>query len=110
MGYSLDQRNSGRGRGRFYREQGSKSQHYSKTNRNTLADNLFNIGTVKSSSEYTSIKDYIINYVRNTYDCGDNIATALERLEEYNFENDKPLRIQPAEGETFTTKEEEDNN
>ena len=60
------------------------------SNKNSLADHIFNIGTVKASSEFASTKDFIINHVRNTFDCGDDIATAMERLEEYNFENERP--------------------
>ena len=97
----------GRGRGRF--NKGNSGRGQPKANRNSLSDHMFNIGTVRSSSDFTSTKEFIINYIKNTFEYGDDIAYALERQEEYDFESQRPLRIQPGEGESFTTQQIEDN-
>ena len=71
----------GRGRGRSNRSSSQKSLQAAKlaAARKTLADHVHSIGSAKQASNCTVITQFIINHVRKTFECGDDIGDALEK-------------------------------
>lgn len=56
----------------------------------TLADHVYYIGSARQASDYITITNFLINYIRNTYERGDDIAIALEEGEDKSFDNLRP--------------------
>ena len=77
----------GRGRGK-----GSSSGE-SKPRQKTLADYQFYIGSAKQASDYVNTAKFIINHIRMTYQHGDDVATALENKQEFDFTSLKPTLV-----------------
>jgi len=90
-------RGGGRGRGNS-RYSNNRSKQSSKTQlpkeRKSLADYRFTIGTATQQSDFPTVAEYLINYIRKTYVHGDHIAIALEQRKEYEFE--EPEFVPPA--------------
>ena len=79
----------GRGRGRNNSSHSSKSgssQKSGTTGRKTLADHVYSIGSAKQASDYSVITQFIINYIRKTFDNGSDIGDALEKRADITFE------------------------
>ena len=55
--------------------------------RKVLADYEFNIG----STDFTIVKEFIVNHIRKTYEYGDDIAKALETKKEMDFDSIMPV-------------------
>ena len=85
-------RNSGRGRGSRSGGDRKKSSNSSSTTtkKKSMSDYVYYIGSARQASDYVTVTNYIINYIRRTYDKGNDIATALEKLEEVDFTSREP--------------------
>jgi hypothetical protein len=92
---------SGRGRGRDNyggrrsrgrvnaRTKGSNSGNKN-PGRKSIQDYVYYIGSAKQASDFVVITKYLINHIRKTYRCGDDIGTALEEREPINFSTMMP--------------------
>ena len=49
------------------------------------------MGSAKQASDYVTVMSYLINYIRRTYTKGEDIANALEMLEEIDFQPLAPV-------------------
>ena len=84
----------GRGFGRGHRgsNQGGRgghrsNGHSSRKNNNTtkpktrLEDHIYHVGSAQQASDYVTNTNFIVNYIKKTYDMGGDIGQALEKLE-----------------------------
>ena len=78
---------SGRGRGGWYRRTRSQQKTESKK---TLQDYMYYIGSPKQASNYTTVTKFLINYIRKTYNNGNDITNALEDGKTVNTELWRP--------------------
>ena len=90
---------SGRGRGRsggrsFYRKGSKGPRSFKQTGKdpvkNDLSDYVYHIGTAKQASDFVVVTKYLINYIKKTYSCGEDISDALELRIEVDFESKRP--------------------
>ena len=51
----------------------------------TINDHVFYLGSSQAASDYQRTQEYLINHTCKTYTKGDDIATALEDLKEFNY-------------------------
>ena len=50
------------------------------------------VGRQQQSTSYSTVKDYIIQYIQRTYDNGEDVCKALKSLTEVDFDEIKPTR------------------
>ena len=55
-----------------------------------ITDYVYYVGSAKQASDYEITTEYIINYIKKTYDYGIDIGKALESLTETSFDSMKP--------------------
>ena len=67
-----------------------KSGHDKKTNKKSLSDFNYHLGSSAQASNYKITTDYIINYIKKTYDNSKDIAHALTTLQPVNTDEWKP--------------------
>ena len=99
MGREQRTRNGGRfhgGRGNGSekgkrKEKAHKGVKSSTPTKETLKDHVFNFGSAKNASEFNTNARFIINYIRRTYDEGRDIADALEKGKDMDFEAIAPI-------------------
>jgi hypothetical protein len=76
----------------------SKNSSYQKTNapqarpmvKKELKDYMYFLGTAKQVSEYESTTLFIINHVKKGFEFGNDIASALDKLKEFEVSKPKP--------------------
>ena len=70
-----------------------KWQNYANTNKQKKGINnyQFYIGTNKQASEYEAAAEFLINYIKRTFDCRNNIAKTLRTLQKQETDNWKPI-------------------
>jgi len=87
---------SGRGSGNSRGGRGGRGNrggyrnNKNKNKKKTLNGYSYQVGTSHNASDYQTTTDFIINYVKKTYDYGKDISTALQYLEDINIDDDKP--------------------
>jgi hypothetical protein len=81
--------NTSRGRG-MQSSQSNINQQQKSTNKKTLQDYQYYLGSIKQASDYKITTSYLINQIKKNYANGNNIATALDRLENINLLQYKP--------------------
>ena len=95
MGRSSGRNSSGRGgqagRGRGRSNRSNDKQSGSSTKKKNLSDHIYYVGSAKQASDYVTITSYLINYIRRTYTKGEDVANALEMLEEIDFQPLAPV-------------------
>eukprot|EP00978_Attheya_sp_CCMP212_P021527 scaffold62955_cov70-Attheya_sp.AAC.1 len=82
----------GRGYSRSYRSGGNKPAA-SKTavkKKTTITDYVFHIGSAKQASEFETMSEFVINYIRKMYEYSSDIGNALDSLEPMNKNKEKP--------------------
>jgi hypothetical protein len=93
---------SGRGRGRQQghggrgvsgRGRNSTNSGGSKPSKKTLSNYVYYLGSAKQAADYETTTKYLINHIKKTFPFGNDIATALEDLENYNIEQRKPTLL-----------------
>lgn len=77
------------GRGGFSKKQENKGNK-TPNKKKTLADYVYYLGSAKQASDYEMTTEFIINYVKKTYDYGHDIAAALKDLEEVDMTAERP--------------------
>jgi hypothetical protein len=73
------------GRGRHQAGRGSFKTKITGTKtetKKTLTDYNYYLGSAKQASDYENTTDFLINYIKKTYDDGEDVATALKELKE----------------------------
>ena len=55
-----------------------------------MADHMYYVGSVKQASDYVTCTNFIINYIRIHFDDPEEIAQALEKFEEPDFNAMEP--------------------
>ena len=101
---------SGRGRGRSGRggrgftnrfNSSSQLKKENKDNKKSFNDCNYYIGSAKQASEFKATTEFLINYIKQTYKFGMDIAMAIINQEHINTENWKPpiKRIQSEDPE-----------
>ena len=83
---------SGRGRGRFGghgrhsgRGKDNNKSAQVKTSKKSVSDYIYYVGSAKQAADYESTTDFLINFIKKTFDFGNDIGTALENLEEFDI-------------------------
>jgi hypothetical protein len=79
----------GRGRG-FSRRTDNANVNKTANKKKGLSDYVYYLGSAKQASDYEITTEYIINYVKKTYEQSTDIATALKNLEEVDMTPMKP--------------------
>ena len=51
---------------------------------------MYYVGSAQQASDFVTVTNFIINYIRQHYDKGEDIADALENLEETDFTHLEP--------------------
>ena len=83
----MTKRKQSKGKGKS----GSKNNSDKSSDKTTLAGNVFNTGSSKSVGDFVAISNFLINKIKQ-YPEGNDIATALEKLQEFDFTGLKPNR------------------
>lgn len=81
--------NVSRGRGRSGRYDSNTSQAKGIFKKN-LQDYQYYLGSAKQASDYEATTSYLINQIKKTYAYGNDIATALDRLQHVDLSPFKP--------------------
>ena len=86
-------RGKGRGSGNNTRSNNTNNNNTSSTKSKpkTLADHQYYVGSAKQATDYVTVTNFIINYIKKNYNRGEDIAKALEDLQEVDFTNDAPV-------------------
>ena len=82
--------NSGRWRrqGRFNKNINNKNK--SNSTKNKVEDFVFYIGSAKQASDHVNTAKYLINFIKKTYDDGNDIADALSEEREFPMNTVEP--------------------
>ena len=67
----------GRGRGNYFKKKSPSSSSSKTKAKKTLTDHVFYVGTATQASDFVTVKLYLTNYVRRTYEVGDDVATTV---------------------------------
>jgi len=67
-------KNGGRGQGVFKKKK-------------SIEDYVYYVGSARQASDYEITTEFVINYIRKTYTDGEDIATALETLEDIDVKD-----------------------
>ena len=89
--------------------QRSYNTKYNKPKSNTkktLQDYSYYLGSIKQAADFDHTTKFIINYIRSTYEFGDDVPLSLENYQLKDFEADKPtLKILKPLNEESTPEE-----
>eukprot|EP00978_Attheya_sp_CCMP212_P005492 scaffold12295_cov58-Attheya_sp.AAC.5 len=55
-----------------------------------ITDYVFHVGSVKQASKFKTTSEFIINYIRKTYEYSSDIGNALENLQPMDSMAEKP--------------------
>ena len=55
-----------------------------------MKDHVFNFGSAKNASNYAPTERFILNHIRKTYKEGEDIALAMEKGEDIDFNTMAP--------------------
>ena len=105
MGRDNRKNNCG-GRGPAHNKNKNKDQKNT-PKRKTLADHIYHVGSAKQASDYVTVTNCIVSYVRRTFDKGNDITRALEDEATYDLDQFAPtLRTSTKTEATETEKAE----
>ena len=85
-----------KGRGRGGRSSGSTTNP-DNTSRTELSHYTYQVGSAKQASNFITVNDYLVRYIKMNYEMGRDIGTALEDLSPFNFTAVKPTLGIPME-------------
>ena len=80
-----------RSQGRGFPKTGS-SKNKDKDKPREMKFQTHGVGRQQQSTLYSTVKDYIIQYIQRTYDNGEDVCKALKSLTEVDFDEIKPAR------------------
>ena len=88
-----DASNNNKGRGRGGKKSGSTTNQ-SNTSRTELSHYTYQVGSAKQASDFITVNDYLVRYIKMNYEMGRDIGMALEDLSPFDFEAVRPrLRL-----------------
>jgi hypothetical protein len=61
-----------------------------KPTKNNLSEIFYYLGSARQAADYESTTEFLINHIKQTFEFGNNVETALEGLEEFNINEYKP--------------------
>ena len=70
-------------------ESKKKGNTYKPTKKN-LSECMYYLGSARQAADYESTTEFLINHIKQTFEFGNDVGTALERLEEFNIDEYKP--------------------
>ena len=73
-----------------YHGRGGKKSSSTTTKKKSLSDYMYYLKLAKQASNYETAIEYLINYICKTFAYGNNIGTALDKLEAYDVDQHKP--------------------
>jgi hypothetical protein len=83
--------NPSRGRGgRTGRQNNNNSNQQKISQKKTLQDHQYYLGSVRQASDYEMTTAFLINQIKKTFSHGNDIATALDQLKPFDFTSFKP--------------------
>ena len=71
--------NNNKGRGRGGRNSGSTTNQ-NNTSRTELSHYTYQVGSAKQASDFITVNDYLVRYIKMNYEMGRDIGMALEDL------------------------------
>ena len=72
----------------------------------SIIDYQFYIGTNKQALEYENASEFMINYIKRNFDCGNDIAETLRTLKTQNIDNWMPtLKMSISEDQELVKRE-----
>ena len=84
----------------------SQKSQKSQKSKKAIFDYQFYIGTNKKASEYENAVEFMINYIKRTFDCGNEIAETLRTLKTQNTDNWMPtLKMSIAKDQELVKRE-----
>ena len=63
----------------------------------TIEDYVYCVGNARQASDYEITTEFVINHIRKTYTDGEDIATALETLQDIDVKEWKPRMVTSVE-------------
>jgi hypothetical protein len=66
------------------------SNNNAKTSKQSQSDSIYYIGSDKQAADYEATRNFLLNYIRQAFNFGNDIATSLETLEEYDMDQHPP--------------------
>jgi Reverse transcriptase (RNA-dependent DNA polymerase) len=93
-GNSTGRGSTGRGRGSSSHQSNSGSKSSSsayKPTKKTLTDSIYYLGSAKQAADYETTTDFLVNYIKKTFDFGNDIGSVLETLEPFDISQFKPV-------------------
>jgi len=85
--------NNPRGRGNLLRHNTTHVQRNKSTVKKDLKDFNYYLGTSRQATEYEITTEFIKNHIKKEFDYGNDIATALDNLQEFRIINLKPILL-----------------
>ena len=70
-------------------KKGGRNQSFKK--KKNIDDYVYYVGSTRQASDYEITTEFVINHIRKTYSDGEDIATALETLQDIDVKNWKPI-------------------
>ena len=74
--------NKGRGRGG---KTSGLTMNQGSTSRTELSHYTYQVGSAKQASDFVTVNDYLVRYIKMNYEMSRDIGTALEDLKPFNF-------------------------
>ena len=81
--------NNKKGRGRGGKRSGSTTNQ-NNTSRTELSHYTYQVGSAKQASDFITVNDYLVRYIKMNFDMGRDIGMALEDLSPFDFEAVRP--------------------
>jgi hypothetical protein len=79
------------GKGMYYAsKQGETTTNSKKKKQQHVTDLTYHLGSAKQASDYETVTEFLINYIKKTYDYGNDIGSSLEALEPVDASSWKP--------------------
>ena len=75
---------------RYVQRNGKNTRKHIKSKKG-INDQLFQISTSKQASEYKTTAEFVINYIKRTFEYGNNIDKTLQTLKNQNTESWMPM-------------------
>ena len=85
--------NNPRGRGNLSRHNATHVQRNKSTVKKDLKGFNYYLGTSQQATEYEMTTEFIKNHIKKEFDYGNDIATALDNLQEFRITDLKPILL-----------------
>ena len=90
---------------RYIQRNGKNTRKHIKSKK-SINNQIFQIGTNKQASEYETTAEFVINYIKRTFEHGNDIAETLQTLKNQNTESWMPsLKMSVAIDQTIQSRE-----